>query len=250
MKKLTLLLLLFSFGFSNASVNESLFEKANQAYKKGKFQDALSLYKKISESGEESPALYYNTGNTCYRLQQYPLAILYYERALKLDPGNDDILFNLKIANQKIPDRIEVMPKTFFQRWFDAATNAFSSFQWSIVLFVLLTIMLGCIAVYLFTRQVSLKKTSFWLSALLVLFFAVSVFLARKQYIQTSHQHSAVLFTTSVNVKSSPDEKGNDLFVLHAGTKVQVTDQLGEWREIRIANGAVGWVKAKDMELI
>ncbi|MFH0894593.1 MAG: tetratricopeptide repeat protein [Bacteroidota bacterium] len=247
---MAIILLLFSSFTAIASVNESLFEKANQSYKTGRFQEAFTIYKKINAGGEESSALYFNMGNACYRMQQYPLAILYYEKAAKLNPLDEEIQFNLKIANQKIVDRIEVMPKTFYQRWMNSIINLFSSFSWAVIVIILFVITLFMFAVYLFSQRIRIKKTAFWLSAGLVLIFSFSFIFAHKQYNRMNHHHEAILFVASVNVKSSPDDKGTDIFVLHAGTKVEIIDQLGEWREVRIANGAVGWMKAKELEQI
>src|SRR5512133_3865306 len=110
------ILLLVAGGFTNVRGENVLVEKANKAYTDGMYAEAADLYKKVAASGYAAPELYYNLGNACFKLNDFPGAILWYERARRLDPGNEDITFNLNVANSKIADKIEPVPEMFYRR--------------------------------------------------------------------------------------------------------------------------------------
>ena len=228
---------------------ENWLVEGNAAYDEGNYEQALTLYGQIEEAGVESAALYYNMGNTFYKMKSYPKAILYYEKALKLDPSDEDVQVNLAIANAAIVDKIEPMPQSFFVRWWRSLRSTLSGNQWawcSIAAFALLLLML-----FLFfrARKVGLRKLGFFMGLIFLVVFALSVVfsLQLKQIADTKDQ--AIVMTPTVTVKSSPSVNSVDLFVLHEGTKVEVMDTQGEWAQIRIANGSVGWLEASEMRI-
>jgi len=233
-----------------AGEEQGLIAKANKAYAAGAYTNAAELYNKVAALGWESPDLYYNLGNACYKLNDYAYAILWYERARRLDPGNEDLDFNLKVANSKIADQIEPLPELFYKRWYYGIVTLFSTDSWARngVIFFILSLALG--AVYLTSRVLMLRKTGFWLGALLMLFSLFSLLFAWSGFSAVQNAHEAILVSPTVTIKSSPDEKSIDLFVLHEGAKVQLKDQIGTWYEIRIVNGSVGWVPAAAVEKI
>lgn len=244
-----LLLILLSAGLF-ASDQQIYIQKANKAYGDGSFTEAAELYKRVIALGYESPDLYYNLGNSYFKLNEYASAILWYERAKRLDPGNEDIDFNLKVTNNKIADQIEPLPELFYKRWFRNLINLFPADTWAATGIVLFILALAFGSVYLLSRVLFIRKFGFWLGALILLFSVISILFAWNSYTTVKNANEAIIFTPTLTIKSSPDEKSVDLFVLHEGTKVQIKDQIGAWYEIRIANGSVGWIPASALEKI
>jgi tetratricopeptide (TPR) repeat protein len=225
-------------------------EKANKAYSDGLYAEASELYKKVVTAGYESPELYFNLGNTCFKLNDFPGAILWYERAKRLDPGNEDITFNLNVANSKIADKIEPVPEMFYRRWYFLLVNRFPADGWAWISVIFFLTAIASATLYLVSRHLFLRKTGFWAAGALLFLFLVTFGFALSAADQSRNMREAVIFTPSVTVKSSPDDKSVDLFVLHEGTKVRIIDQIGSWYEIRIANGSVGWLPDGMMEQI
>lgn len=254
MKKIFIILLMvFPAGLATADTtadNRILLEEANKMYSEDKFDQAIDLYHKVIENGMESAGVYFNLGNAYYKINDMPSAILYYEKARKLKPNDDDILHNLKIANSRIVDKIETVPDIFYKRWWKNLLYSFSVDEWaviSIVSFVLLFLML---LFFLLTNRYWVKKISFWLGIVFIVVSIATWTLANQKYKTFTDDHQAIVFTPTITVKSSPSETGIDLFVIHEGSKVQITDHLGEWYEVKIANGSVGWLKEEDIRKI
>ncbi len=224
--------------------------KANKAYSDGAYSNAVDLYKKVVAAGYESPELFYNLGNAYFKLNDYANAILWYERAKRIDPGNEDIDFNLNVANTKISDKIEPLPEMFYKRWFNGLVRLFSVDTWAAMCIVMFVAGLLCGVLYLASRVLVLRKIGFWFGLVLILFSAVSLIFAWSGYSFTKTTSEAIVFAPTITVKSSPDEKSTDLFVVHEGTKVRLLDNISGWYEIRIANGSVGWLPATSLEKI
>jgi tetratricopeptide (TPR) repeat protein len=244
-------LLFVVIGFRVAAENnQNVIDKANQLYQKGKYEDALKLYKKVIDSGFEAAELYYNIGNAYYKTNNIPSAILYFEKAKKLSPNDDAIDHNIYIANLKTLDKIEVIPKFFIARWFNKIGDFYSTDRWAKAIIFSFIILLLSLSVFIFTRSVFLKKLSF---SLMLIFFIATVFIfvfAQIQYSKVKDNKEAIIFLPSVTTKSSPDEKSTDLFILHEGTKVKITDNINEWSEIKLPNGSIGWLKSNSFEVI
>lgn len=252
MKKTIFLILIYLAGLTGvmAMDRDSLYQKANEAYANGFYLEAIDQYLRIVDMGYESADLYFNTGNACFKLEDYPSAILYYEKAKKLNPNDEDINFNLAIANTRIVDKIEPVPEIFFRQWWRTFINLFNADAWamaSVGTFILFFILL---AFYLLSRVTRIRKTAFY-SGLVILFFALfTFFIAFQKYRSFQLDREAIIFTPTVTVKSSPNPNSVDLFVIHEGSKVKLMDQVGEWVEIRIANGSVGWLPASSIRKI
>jgi tetratricopeptide (TPR) repeat protein len=251
MKKIFIIFLclnsILGFGLSPSS----LFKDANQAYQKGDFQKAANLYEQIiRDQGVSSKELHFNLGNTYFRLSDYPSAVLNYERALKGDPSDEDVLANLQITRSKLEDKIEPMPELFYKRWFKAITKVFSTDSWA-WLFVIF--FLGSAAfwiLFIHGKSSGHKKAGFYggISSLVI-----AVFLLVTAYSSWSNNYisqRAVVFAGSISVKSAPVASGNGLFIIHAGATVNITDELGEWVRIRLDDGKEGWVILGDLEVI
>ena len=224
--------------------------KANKAYSAGSYTTAADLYNKVVSAGYEAPELYYNLGNTYFKMNDYAHAILWYERAMRLAPGNEDIDFNLNVANTKISDKIEPLPVLFYKRWFNALLQLFSVDTWAgIGVLLFLAGLLGG-ALYLTSRILVLRKAGFWSASGFILLSLFALLMAWSSNSFTKSASEAIIFAPTITVKSSPDEKSTDLFVVHEGTKVRLLDNINGWFEIRIANGSVGWLPLTSLEKI
>lgn len=246
MKKLAIIISLsfLSFGLqAQSAVQQSLIEQANQAYSSADYKSAVSQYESILASGYESAGLYFNLGNAYFKMNDIPAAILYYEKAKKLDPTDENIRFNLGLANSRIIDKMEPLPEFFLRTWWKSARDFFSSDQWAkfgVAGFILALIFLS---LFIISNSVFVRKISFWAGILMLAIMSLSLLFSLSGYREYSSKSSAILFTPTVTVKSSPSESSVDLFVIHEGTKVVITDQVEGWSEVHLANGNVGWVK-------
>lgn len=229
---------------------EANIQKAEQYYAEAKYDSASMAYQKVLDEGYHSAELYYNLGNTFYKLNDMPSAILYYEKALKLDPSNENVLFNLKLANSRIQDKIESLPQLFFIRWYVGLYNMYSVDNWAKISLVLFSVFALFSLFYFLGKQIYIRKTGFYIGLLFLFLSAASLFLTYKKDKSQKEQAGAIVFTPAVTVKSSPNANGVDLFVIHEGTKLQIIDQVGQWCEIKIANGSIGWIEAKSIKTI
>jgi hypothetical protein len=238
-----LVLPILSFGSDQPS---SLFSKGNDYYAKAQYKDALSTYRQLLDEGYQSATVYFNMGNASYKNNDIPSALLYYEKAHKLAPGDDDINYNLKYVNLKTTDKIDEAPEFFLSRWWKGFILSFSTNAlavWSVI-FVLLAS--TALVLYFFTLSVSIKKVSFYSSLTLFFLGILTVFMANRQVSYFESHHQAIVFGNSVNVKSSPADKTNTLFIIHEGTKVNILDSSNSWLKISLANGNEGWIKPSD----
>lgn len=242
MKRYILFILLLIPGFLFAQEdNTQLWEKANAYYTTEEYQQAISAYEQILSSGEESAKLYFNLGNAYYKAGDVNNAILNYERAKILAPHDDDIDFNLKIANQFVVTKIEPLPQPFFLRWRTNVVNKFPADTWgqiSIGGFILFLLLLG---LFIFSRSVSVKRIAFWIGIIAIIFSGFTFSLAAQQKEKINKRKHAIVFCPRVTVKSSPTQTGTDLFLIYEGLKIEITDSLSTWKEIKLADGNQGW---------
>lgn len=229
------------------SVDE-LFAAANEQYNNGCFDSALATYNLIIDREYESAMLYFNIGNTYYKKHNYPMSILNYEKALKLNPNNDDIRQNLAIANLHISDKIEPMPEIFLKRWWRSLANAFTTDAWAIITIAMLAIVLGSLILFFKSHSRGLRKTGFFAALVALILLVISLIIAIQKYNYIRNHDEAIVMTPTITVKSSPTATSVDLFVLHEGSKVSILDETGTWRKIRIANGSTGWLPEESME--
>lgn len=229
---------------------EQLAAQAAKAYNSKQYPEAITLYGKIIAGGNESYGLYYNLGNAYFRNNEVAEAILYYEKALKLAPNNEDIRHNIEVINSKLTDKVEEVPELFYKRWWKQIVNLMDIDMLASVNILLLTMALLLLAVYIAVSNLLIRKISFWVGLSLLLFFGLGALAASQRNHYLNNQHEAIVFTPTVNIKSSPDDNSKDIFVLHEGTKVTLLDLVADWQEIRIANGSVGWMKTSDIRKI
>lgn len=249
MKRLSLLFIIVHCAFCIVRSQTVDWNAAEQLYANKQYAEAANAYADMFQYGE-SAALYYNYANALYKSNQIGLAILNYERALRLDPTNDDIRFNLEFANKMKTDKIEPLERFFFSEWLDELGRLFTSNQWayaSIISFVLTLIFL---LLYLFGKKVWLRKITFFSAIFILLFSIISLVYAFQTKALIENNPAAIVLSGSVSVKSSPDESGTEVFVIHEGAKVNVLSTLSIWSEIRLADGNTGWLQTSTIEKI
>ena len=249
MKRLfnTILAILFA---STIFAQANLLQKANEHYVKDEFKQAIDVYNQLLMTNLESPEIYFNLGNAYYKTNQYTQAILNYERAKLLSPDDEDIDFNLQVVNQHVVDSIQELPGIFIVRWWDSLVNSQTTDTWAIISIISFLLFLALTGLYFFARWGEIRRTAFWIACFLIAFSMFSWSFAAKQKSRLVNHTYAIVLQPTVTIKSSPSEKGTNLFVIHEGLKVKITDKLGDWVEVRLADGNKGWLLTESVERI
>lgn len=230
---------------------DSLWNKATEAYSAGQWDMALQGYTSISAAGLESAPLYCNIGNAWFKLEDYPRAILYYERALKLDPSCSDARYNLGITSELIQDRIDVVPEFLLKSWARDLCYTLDSDAWAGLSIGCFAVFLAMLLLYLLSGRVAARRTGFFSAIVFILFAGMCLWFSLWQRSDYQRADSAIVMRPVSSVKSSPSsESSTDLFILHEGTKVTILDEVGDWRNICLADGRQGWMLSSDMEII
>ena len=219
------------------------FDNANAAYNAGQFEKAVMLYKQILESGQHSAELYFNLGNSYYRLNQVGESIFYFEKAKQLEPTDEDINVNSAFAQNMAIDAVEVLPKSQVTQLKDNIIEFFSQEGWAYFIILLAWLFVLFWGIYLWNKIPFIKRTFFVTSLILAFLLIGSLFIAVIKSANTSDTTYGILFNEKMEVWAEPNSRAEVLFLLHEGTKVQMLDQLQEWQKIRIANGSEGWIK-------
>ena len=251
MKTRIILLLLGCINVLLAFGNNEHFQQANDLYTKGEYKAAAEMYQKLVDNNYESAALYFNLGNSYYKQNAVAEAILYYEKAKKLAPHDNDIQFNLDMANLQITDKIEPIPTFFLTSFWINLLQLSNMDGWAWI--TVISLFTVCVLFTLFTlsSEILWRKVNFYSGLMLLLVALFSLYAAFSQHKIVSTSNYAIVFTPTLNVKSSPGNTGKDLFVIHEGTKVQLLEQTEEdWYKIILADGNVGWLKKTDIKLI
>lgn len=249
MKKILILFLCIAGNLSAQNIDE-LFSTANDLYKNEKFDEAAKKYLQIESRGYKSSELFYNLGNTYYKLNKVGPSIYYYEKALKLNPLNEDVKNNLVFAKRLALDNIEELPKTVFQKLNQKYLQQLSYNQWAIVTVVFC--FLGSLFFLLFylSRISSRKRLSFILSVLSFLLLIISFAITYNQYSFEQNNKDAIVFAEETTIRNAPTLNSEDIFTLHEGTKVIVLDEIDDWKKIKIADGKLGWIIADEIKLL
>ena len=224
--------------------------EADSSYVRGEYQQAIKEYESLLKNGA-SADLYYNLGNAYYRTENITKAVLNYERALLLSPSDRDIRFNLQMARSKTIDKITPEQEMFFITWYRSLVNLASVDGWARTALWALALAIVLALLYLFSDRIWLRKVGFFGALFLIAIFVFSNIFAHQQKELLVNRKGAIVTASSVTVKSTPDKKGTDLFILHEGTKVTITDSsMREWKGVRLADGKEGWIETKQIELI
>ena len=234
----------------SSSLEDATKAEGDSAYMKTDYASAIQIYEALLNRGEAAD-IYYNLGNSYYKAGDIAKAILNYERALLLQPGNGDIRANLEIARSKTVDKVEPVPEIFFVSWTKSLINSMSVDSWAVCGVVCFILLIVSLYLFIFSKQIVLKKAGF-ISG--IVFLAVTILanvFANQQKDELTNRNSAIVINPSVTVRSTPSESGTSLFILHEGHKVGVKDgSMKDWKEIRLEDGKVGWVPASAIEII
>jgi tetratricopeptide (TPR) repeat protein len=249
MKNIFILFLLISNFVFTQNVDE-LFTEANSLYKDGEYSKAIELYNQIEVNGNISSELYYNLGNCYYKLNEVAPTIYNYEKALKIDPLNEDAQNNLVFAKRLTLDRIEALPKTVFQKFNENFLQKLTYNTWGIIAVMLSIIGSLLFLGYYFSNISSQKKGFFSTSMLSFILLAFTLLIAYNVYNTSQKNIEAIIFTEEVSINTEPTESSSEAFILHEGTKVSVLDQVDDWHKIRLADGKIGWVPSKHIKLL
>ena len=235
----------------SVSVSES---EAEAAYRQNSFAESIKLYEseigKNKQIKKESPELYYNLGNAYFRDNQIAKAILNYERALLLDPGDSDIRHNLRFAKTRIEDKIDSADSFFVNQWIRSIQNLYTANRWAMIGIVLFLILIIAVGSYVISTQITVRKISFYSGIVLLALVIIANAFAFKQKNKIVNRSTGIVMSASVSIYTSPDAHSQELFRLHEGSKVRIKREEGNWFEIVIANGSVGWLQKKNIEKI
>lgn len=240
--------LLISVQFLCAETPQQLYSIGVEAYKAKNYQQAIDAYQKLITQGYQNAAVYYNLGNAYYKTDQISLAILNFERAQRLAPADEDIRYNLKLANLKTVDRITPVPQLAIITKWENFVGSQSSKTWAVYSIVFIWLALVGFALYLFISGI--RRLAFFSGVSLVM---VALFFAYLSYLQNLAEYGArqaILTATNTYIKSAPDASGTDLYMIHEGTKLNILDKVGQWTKIRLADGKIGWVEQNKFTLI
>ena len=230
--------------------NNHFFKEANALYNDANYTEALAKYNVILESGEHSAALYFNIANAHYKLNHIAPSIYYYEKALLLKPNDKDIKNNIAFARNMTVDAIDTVPEVGISKLIKNVTNMMSFDAWakSSVTFVMLFVL--ALIAYYFTNSTSKKRFTFLTSNVSLLLAIVSLAFAFHKFKLTSNDQPAIVFAQETKIKSEPNLRSTEAFVLHEGTKVQVLDTVNNWKKIKLSDGKTGWVTNDDIKMI
>ena len=230
---------------------DSLWNAATAAYGDGRWADAAKGYNSIASLGLESADLYCNIGDCYFKGDDVPHAILFYERALKLDPSCSDAWYNLGIASSRIQDRIDAVPEFILVQWWRKLCYVIDSDNWAIVALVFFALALAMLLLFLLGRTAAERKGGFFTSIACVLLMAIALWFSLWQRSDYLKADTAIVMRPVSSVKSAPSaESSTDLFVLHEGTKITILDEVGQWWNVSLADGRQGWMLSSDMEVI
>jgi len=228
--------------------NEALFKEANALYNEGKYQDAIDKYTTILDSGQHSAALYFNLGNSHYKINNIAPSIYYYEKALQLSPNDQEIKNNIAFAQNMTIDAIDVIPEGGFSKIIKYITNLASFENWAKLSIVFIILFVILFLIYYFTYSGSKKRLAFVGSFLSLFLVILTLSLAFKKYNLDQIDRPAIVFAKEAQVKSEPNLRSSEAFKLHEGTKVQILDTVNNWKKVKLTDGKSGWISNEDIK--
>lgn len=243
-------LFISSFSSLHAQTPIQLAQQGDLAYSQNDYPAALLSYRAALASGNTSPDLYFNLANTYYRLDSIAPAILFYERALRLDPSMDEARQNLDLAYSRTVDRITPLPRLFFADWIHTLTTQLRPSAWRFLVILMLILLGAAVTVFCLFRSSRARKSSFAAIILFGLLFAVSLALLFASLHHLNDHSQAIVMQPTLTVKNSPEEFASDKLILHEGTKVTISKTLAGHHQIILADGTTGWTDTVSVERI
>lgn len=245
-----LLICVLSSSVSFGDQISNVMQKANELYKNNQYQLAIDEYNKLVRQGYEGTSLYYNLGNAHYRLGKVGFAILYYEKALKFSPSDEDVKHNLALAKLNLVDKVDELPPFFIFNIWEGLLASFSVSGWTIIIYIIFILLLLAVIAYFFSRSVTQQRISFFtgIGILVLLFLSISLLAVKMN--KEFNIKNGIIVETSVIVKSAPDNASKDEFSIHEGLKVRLEDKVDDWVKISLSDGKVGWIIEKSLGII
>lgn len=238
------------FGQPLAQNIDASMKQAGTFYRNGEFDKAIKIYEDLRSDGYEGSSLYFNLANSYYRIGKLGYAILNYERALKLSPSDEDVKHNLAFANLSTVDKIQPLPTFFLFEWWESVLASLSVNGWTYIAFFFYILLMVAVVIYFFAKTIFQQKLILFSGLGILVIFLIAVSLLVVKVNREENVIGGVVLEQSITVKTSPDPKSTDAFVIHEGLKVNLEDQLDEWAKIRLADGKVGWVENRAIERI
>ncbi len=233
----------------HAQSAENFFKKGNEAYKKGDYQEAITAYEKALQTDSIAPELYFNLGNAYYKLNRIAPSIYYYEKALKLKPDDEDIRYNLQLANQMKLDKIEQVPESFLLKTKKNINKFFDYNTWAWL--AVLSAIFGFFAfvIFLFTKNTNTKRFTFvvmWVSLFLLLFTWYNADYGKR----LSQQQYAIVFPAKVDLMTEPNLTSDIVITLHEGSKIKILKKDADWYLVKLPNGKKAWIPQTEIKVI
>lgn len=249
-RHILLLVIGLTVALNAASQEGDKFNKGVEAYSGGNFKEALQSWIELYNTGFTSASLNYNIGNAYFKMGDIPNAILFYERAYLLKPADENINYNLEIAKSLTVDRFQEIPELFFIRWFNFISLTLHGNTWSMISLAGFVLCLLFLSVYIYTSKYKLKVAGFWLALILLVISLMAISFSWQNRTLVYDSHKGIISSPQVSGKSSPDNSGTDLFVIHEGTKVSIGEEVGGWFEITLSDGNKGWIPSGSLNII
>jgi len=250
MKKILISILMLVIMANVVNAASVTLASANKLYTQKQYREAAEMYETIIKKEGAAPELYYNLGNAYIKSNELAKAILNYERALRIAPGYDDAKFNLAFANQKVIDNVEMTDSFFLKKWLNSLMKTLTSNGWFYTSVTLFIIALIAFLVFVFGSSRLMRKSFFYVGVISMLISVGSIIFSAIRKTQMENHREAIIMSGVVVIKSAPDKSGTDLYQLHEGTKITIIETLGNWYEVRLGNGNVGWVEDNTVERI
>ena len=251
MKKLIILCCFFFSGsiFSQTE-NELNFKSAVELYNNGNYNEAVNLFIEIINNGEHSDALYFNLGNSYYKLNDIPNSIYYFEKALKLNPNDKDIINNLSYSQNMLIDKIDLLPSNQLSDFLNYISMFFSIKQWLVIGIIFLYFFLILFVFYFFKRVSNTKKRYFTYSTILFCASIIFILTAVTKFENQNSNLEAIIFEKKIDLRTEPNYRSEIQFNLNEGTKVSIKEELDDWILVELRNGASGWMESKSIKKI
>ena len=251
MRKTLILICFLFFGLAyTQSSNDSNFNDGVDLYNEGDYQKAIESFLKILENGQHSESLYFNLGNSYYKLNDIANSIYYYEKALNINPNNENVLNNLSFSQNMLIDKIEELPVNQVTQFFNFISNLFSINGWLFIGILFLYFFLIVFIIYYKSSNSNTKKNYFVLASVVIFLSVFSLLVGINKYEKNKNTIEAIIFADKIDFRSEPNYRSEVLFNLHAGTKVFVVEQLNDWVQVEIKDGNKGWIELQSIKKI
>lgn len=242
-------MIFISLSIAKADVKSEM-QKGNVYYKNNQYQLAIDKYDKLIKQGYQGTSLYYNLGNAHYRLGNVGYAILYYEKALKLSPNDEDVKHNLELARINIKDKVETLPPFFIFNIWESVLASLSVSGWTVFVYIVFILLLLCVIAYFFSRTSTQQRISFFSGVGVFAVLILAIILLAVKMNKEFNIKDGIIVSNVVTVKSSPDNSSKDEFIVHEGLKIRLEDKVDNWVKIRLADGKLGWIPEENLKQI